>query len=252
MKKRLLFLLLASSLLANDSEIFKEKQQNRIKDIDINLPQNDKKNFNITNLENAKSESESINIKLNKDKANIDDIKSLIESKDFKKNLENTRKAIINDKDMIYQKMNVSNIENTSNRVIINKEEIISKPKYLDEPIIIFISSSMDKEMIKNYFRTFKKENQEVEFVLNGLLPNTGTKIMPTINYIKDLLGKDYIFNIDINPLKFQEYNIDKVPAIAYKNYVHIGAVAPTQALESIYNKDKIANESLKKLLDNL
>lgn len=254
MKKSLFFLLLATGLVyADDSLIFKQKQEEKIKDININIPDKNINNVNISSLNNIKKNSENITINLNNEKMNIDDVKEFVNSEKFKKNLENTRKAIVNDKDMIYKQMNITLDGKFNEKIVTNKKEkVIDIPQYLDEPIIIFISSSMDREQIRNYFRTFKKTNQDVQFVLNGLIPDSGTKIMPTINYVKDLLGNDYIFNVDINPLKFKEYKVERVPAIAYKKFIHIGAVSPIEALESIYNKDTINNKPLKTLLNNL
>lgn len=255
MKKSLFFLLLAGSNLvySDDSLIFKQKQEEKIKDININIPNKDIKDINISDLNNIKKNSENITINLNNEKVNIDDVKEFVNSDKFRTNLENTRKAIVNDKDLIYKQMNITLDGKINEKFVASKKEKVQDiPQYLDEPIIIFISSSMDKEQIRNYFRTFKKTNQDVQFILNGLIPDSGTKIMPTINYVKDLLGNDYIFNVDINPLKFKEYKVERVPAIAYKNFIHIGAVSPIEALESIYNKDTTNNKQLKTLLDNL
>ena len=254
MKKGLFFLLFAGVLVyADDSLIFEQKQEEKIKDININIPDKNTNNVNISSLNNIKKDSENVTINLNNEKMNIDDVKDFVNSEKFKKNLESTRKSIVNDKEMIYQQMNINLDGKINEKVVVNKnEKVNTTPKYLDEPIIIFISSSMDKELIRTYFRTFKKANQDVEFVINGLIPDSGTKIMPTINYVKDLLGNDYIFNVDINPLKFQEYKVDRVPAIAYKKFIHIGAVSPIEALETIYNKDTTNNKPLKTLLNNL
>ena len=253
MEKGLFFFLLAGVLFANDSLIFKQKQDEKIMDIDIKIPDRNNNNINISSLNNIKKDSEKLTINLNNEKMEIDDVKDFVNSEKFKKNLENTRKSIVNDKEMIYKEMNINLDENINKKVVINKnEKVNTTPKYLDEPIIIFISSSMDKELIKTYFRTFKKANQDVEFVINGLIPDSGTNIMPTINYMKDLLGNEYIFNVDINPLKFQEYKVNRVPAIAYKKFIHIGATSPIQAIETIYHKDTTNNKPLKTLLNNL
>ena len=256
MKKGLLFLLLAGVLLADESAIFKEKQQEKIKDININISEIKKSDINASSLNQKKIDAENLSesIELNKSSVNIDDVSELLKSKKFKDNLSNTRNAILNDKDMVYKDMDINLSKVKENSITLDKKQNTTQNTntILDEPIIIFISSSMDKALIKNYFKAFKKVNSEVTFVINGLLPNTGTKIMPTVNYIRDLLGDEYIFNVDIDPRKFKEYNIDRVPAVAYKKYVYIGAVSPIFALEEIIAKNPQENKSLQKILDTL
>lgn len=41
---------------------------------------------------------------------------------------------------------------------------------------------------------------------------------MPTVNYIRDLLGDEYIFNVDIDPRKFKEYNLIEFLRLLIKN----------------------------------
>lgn len=64
------------------------------------------------------------------------------------KNLESTRKSIVNDKEMIYQQMNINLDGKINEKAVINKnEKVNTTPKYLDEPIIIFISSSQKSKL---------------------------------------------------------------------------------------------------------
>ena len=109
MKKGLFFLLFAGVLVyADDSLIFKQKQEEKIKDININIPDKNTNNVNISSLNNIKKDSENVTINLNNEKMNIDDVKDFVNSEKFKKNLESTTKSIVNDKEMIYHQMNIN------------------------------------------------------------------------------------------------------------------------------------------------
>ena len=124
MKKGLFFLLLATGLVyADDSLIFKQKQEEKIKDININIPDKNTNNVNISSLNNLKKDSENITINLNNEKMNIDDVKDFVNSEKFKKNLESTRKSIVNDKEMIYQQMNINLDGKINEKAVINKNE---------------------------------------------------------------------------------------------------------------------------------
>lgn len=258
--KSVFFLLVAKSLLfGGGSEIFKEKLEQKTRDIKVELPSSSTNEFKIDELQKAKKKSEDIDITLNTQKADMSDVKKLIESDKFKTELNKTKTAIVNDDDMQYKKLSntVKEYELAEKKKLNIQKNDKPVKRFLDGDVItIFISSSMDKELIKNYFRAFKNVNTDVEFVLNGLLPNTGTKIMPTINYIKDLLKDEYNFNVMIDPRKFKEYNVDRVPAILYKNesdsYLYTGAVAPREALKEIYYKNTSKNKPLKKMLENM
>lgn len=265
MKTSLFFLLIASILFANESDDFKNKQLEKTKDVKIDISKkDDKSNLDIDVINNAKNRSGAISeqsFSFEKKETDLSDVKKFTEGKEFKQNLQLTRKSIINDDTMLYKKMEapVKEFERTANEGLknIKSNKAVPKKRFIEgEPLTIFISSSMDKELIKTYFRAFKNVNQDVEFVLNGVLPNTGAKIMPTINYIKELLGDEYSYSVTINPVKFKDNGIDKVPAILYNNekdiYIYTGAVAPSEALKEIYNKNTTENKTLKPLIDNL
>jgi len=258
--KIVFFLLAASGLLFGDnSELFKQKLEQKTKDIKIELPSNSSSNYKIEELQRAKVKSGDINITINTKETDMSDMKKLIESEEFKKELSKTETAIINDDDMQYKKLSKTIKEYDlaeKKKLNVQKNDKPVKRFLEGEVITIFISSSMDKELIKNYFRAFKNANSDVEFVLNGLLPNTGTKIMPTINYIKDLLKDEHSFSVVIDPRRFKEYDIDRVPTVLYKNendvYLYTGAVSPKEALREIYYKNSAKNKPLKKLIENM
>lgn len=107
-----------------------------------------------------------------------------------------------------------------------NNEDELGNPK-----LFIFISSSLPNETIENYMNFAKQHKDKVYLVLNGFIGNDISKIRPTVNFIskiscgltldeiqkkKDKNFKCDIARVDINPLLFKAFKVDKVPAIVY------------------------------------
>ena len=72
-----------------------------------------------------------------------------------------------------------------------------------DERILVFVSFSMPEASIKHLLESLK-EHPEVTLVLRGLIDDSMEK---TARYIADIKG---VF--EINPERFEEYNIQVVP----------------------------------------
>lgn len=92
--------------------------------------------------------------------------------------------------------------------------------EYSGKHFLVFISSSMPQEMIRNLMRVMGL-NDVTAFVLRGLIGNDVGKILPTQTWIKSFLcpeDKDGCFSVpaDVNPVLFDRLKIQKVPAIAY------------------------------------
>jgi len=134
-----------------------------------------------------------------------------------------------------------------------NKE----KSFYQKSNLFLFLSSSMPEKTIRNYIELFDG-NPYAEFVIRGTITNN-SKIMPTLKWVNYLLcgtrkiketekGTCKDVNIDINPTLFEQFSIEKVPALVYvpnpekimreslkekeiKHYVFYGDVSPQYAL---------------------
>jgi len=103
-----------------------------------------------------------------------------------------------------------------------------------DERVYIFISSSMPKRTLRNYTRDVAKLNDpNVKLVMRGLVG--GMKyIKPTLRFVGSLLVRDegcdpqktkcerFGAGVEIDPLLFRRYGIDRVPAIVFARKVSI------------------------------
>ena len=93
--------------------------------------------------------------------------------------------------------------------------------------IFLMISSSVPFKTLRRYVLTIADDNLPVQMILRGLLPGSdhGKYFMPTIKYIKSLIkykGKSgyYDMHIDIDPLVFAKFNVQRVPVLIYvRNY---------------------------------
>lgn len=103
-----------------------------------------------------------------------------------------------------------------------------------DERIYIFISSSMPRRTLRNYVRDAARlDDPNVKLVLRGLVG--GMKyIKPTMRFFGSLLVKDedcdpargkcemYGSALEVDPLLFRRYGIDRVPAIVFARRVNV------------------------------
>tara|TARA_B100001063_G_scaffold241464_1_gene268384 strand:- start:4163 stop:5005 length:843 start_codon:yes stop_codon:yes gene_type:complete len=153
-----------------------------------------------------------------------EEINGLIKSSEYKKKVTDYKDYILKDKGLNFQE-----------KMGDYSKEIKKSPKKAyrnnflasDERVIVAISESIPKEVIKNYFKSLGENYDDVLFVLNGFIGNNPKKIMPTLKYVNDLLSKDkkdvkdkFLFRVDVNPKIFSKYNLTEVPAIIFiKNY---------------------------------
>lgn len=163
------------------------------------------------------------------------EVSDFTKSNQFQKELIANEKYILYDKSIDWSKY--TGKYNNQTKEIMEQLEMTNSPllssnKFLDpnEKIFIVISSSLEKETIRNYFKLLESVNTDVTFILRGVI-GTPKKIIPTIEYINDLLVKNknenpeeesnrYSFNIEINPKITQRFGIKKVPAVLFiKNY---------------------------------
>lgn len=163
------------------------------------------------------------------------DVSDFVRTDKFQKGVTENEKYILYDKSIDWNKY--AGKYNSQTKEIMEQLEatnspLLSKNKFLNanEKIFIVISSSLKKETIRNYFKMLENVNTDVTFILRGVI-GTPKKIMPTINYINDLLVKDpskdpsdmtnrYSFNIEINPKVTRRFSVKKVPAVLFiKNY---------------------------------
>lgn len=95
-----------------------------------------------------------------------------------------------------------------------------------NERIYVFISSSVPRSTLMSYIRDLDHlKEPNVIVCLRGFIGGM-KKVRPTLDFISDLVKKDpschsdrceyYQANIDIDPLAFRYFNINRVPAVAY------------------------------------
>ena len=94
-----------------------------------------------------------------------------------------------------------------------------------NEHIYIFISSSMPTSTIRNYVQDVARLNDpNVVFVMRGFI-NGMKKIKPTMDFVRNIIQKQpgctgkcdvYNVSVQINPILYSRYNVDRVPAILY------------------------------------
>jgi len=208
-------------------ELRKNSKDFNLNDIKTNIEMH-KKDFNkkygaIKNVKNKKAEEEAKKLS------------DYAKSNKFQKGVKKTEKYILYDKSINWSKY--TGKYNKQTKEIMEQLEktnnpLLSNNKFLEpnEKLFIIISSSLEKETIRNYFKILKNVNTDVTFVLRGLI-GTPKKIRPTLNYINDLLTKDknkdsanganrYLFSVEINPKITRRFNIKEVPAVLFiKNY---------------------------------
>ncbi|MRR35400.1 conjugal transfer protein TrbC [bacterium] len=113
-----------------------------------------------------------------------------------------------------------------------------------DERVYIFISSSMPKRTLRNYVRDVAKlGDPNVKLVMRGLVG--GMKYLkPTLRFVGSLLVKDeecdpqkrkcerFGAGVEIDPLLFRRYGIDRVPAIVFARKVNVVDPQMSEGLE--------------------
>ena len=105
------------------------------------------------------------------------DINNEVKSIEFQKKVEANKDYIFKDKDLNFD-AKMGNYK----KEIKDPKEVNYKNKFLNgnERLIIAISSSIPDEVIKNYFKSFGDNYEDVLFVMNGFIGNDPKKIMQT------------------------------------------------------------------------
>jgi len=164
-----------------------------------------------------------------------EEVSTFVRTEKFQKGVSANEKYILYDKSIDWSKYTGKYSEQT--KEVIDQLEntnspLLSKNQFLNsnEKLFIVISSSIPKETIANYFKMLEKVNLDVTFIMRGVI-GTPQKIMPTINYINDLLVKNpsedpskqenrYQYNVEINPKITRRFDVKQVPAVLFiKNY---------------------------------
>jgi type-F conjugative transfer system pilin assembly protein TrbC len=196
-------------------------------------------------------------------------------SKAFQEEVLENEEYLLYDKKINWQQ-HLGKHKNRSNKIIQTLKEkgsvsaSLSSNQYLDhdEKIFVVISSSIPKHIIQNYFEILQSVNTDVTFVLRGTIGGV-KKIMPTLNWIKDLLkkqdGTHYEHNVIIDPRVASKYQVERVPAVLYikdydssytkevydeEYYIYYGAIDVDYALEKI-NID-VKSRGLDQLIKNI
>lgn len=205
-------------------------------------------------------------------------------SKEFKELVNKNTEYILSDKGFDFAKYAGQYSQRTQamineleqNKQLLNNNEFLNP----NEKIFIIISSSLKDETIKNYFKDFQNVQNDINFVLRGLVGNDLRYMKPTQEYMRNLMIKNpkgnlqdssnyYSYKIEINPKITRKFKILKVPALLYiKNYnpivqdykefvdkldenedyiVAYGEVKALYALEQINKKAK--SDGLKRLI---
>jgi type-F conjugative transfer system pilin assembly protein TrbC len=113
-----------------------------------------------------------------------------------------------------------------------------------DERVYIFISSSVPKQTLRNYVRDVARLNDpNVKLVMRGMVG--GMKyIKPTLRFIDGLMVRDagcdpkkrkcerFGAGVEIDPLVFRRYGIDRVPAIVFARKVNVLDPQMSEGLE--------------------
>jgi type-F conjugative transfer system pilin assembly protein TrbC len=107
-----------------------------------------------------------------------------------------------------------------------------------DESLLIFVSSSMPEEVIRNYLADCSFVFGRVYFVLRGGI-NGLTRLKPTVSWVANLLKKNplcdflkeicemYEVEFLIDPFLFKKYEIQAVPVVVYQKKNGIAVISP-------------------------
>lgn len=110
----------------------------------------------------------------------------------------------------------------------INNTSLIAK----SDRLYIFISSSVPRETLMAYIRDMDHlKEPNIILCLRGFVGGM-RKVRPTLDFISSLVKKDpscksdrcefYRANIDIDPLAFRYFDINRVPAVAFAENVNM------------------------------
>ena len=113
------------------------------------------------------------------------------------------------------------------------------------ERIYVFLSSSIPTETLRRYTSAAGAlGDPNVRFVMRGFIGGAG-QVKPTLGFVKDLLLEDpgcnplkttcrtYNTAVMIDPMLFEHYHIDRVPAFVYATVGGLKDPAKSEGLES-------------------
>lgn len=155
----------------------------------------------------------------------IDFTKQTMKNSDMENNIKQLQQNIINDSSWSFAgKKYLQDILSYQEKNIQNN---IPKKEFLKEKEMIYvvISESIPENTLLNYFIDLNGYVKEVQFVLQGIIGNDIKKMMPTMNFFKNLMenanpNKNIYYEISINPKIIKALNIKQVPAIIFlENY---------------------------------
>ena len=189
--------------------------------------------MSLSGINEALKRAENIQIELpeNNNKEALDAAKKAaeyVESEEFKLRLNVERKRI--------------------KQILLSDEDLKrEQPDLLpSDRIYIFISSSMPEETLKAYIRDIDHLNEaNITMVLRGFVDGA-KKIKPTLEFIENLVTKSkdcdisdsrcksYRANIDIDPMAFRYFNVEKVPAVIFAE--NISLLYPDKSIGEIDN----------------
>lgn len=126
-----------------------------------------------------------------------------------------------------------------------------------DERLYVLISESVPIETVRTYVRDLHLLNDDnITIVMRGFI-HSGTRIKPTMDYIKSLIAKDqgckitnthncetYRANVNVDPLVFRKFGVQEVPAFVYVR----GAIMQDDEL-SIGNGENLHPDATWKIL---
>lgn len=215
----LMMILVLIKLVANEEEIFLEKHSKQIdkykqessmnQEIDIK-----QFNFNISVNDTIRNEAKKDVINIKKDES-IEKLaekdSKVITTKEFKTKLQDAKEHLLYDK-----KLNWSEQALIAKNHIQNSTDSDNFYSNSSETIYIILSSSMPRQTILNYLESTKYIQNNVVFVLHGAIGGI-QKILPTLNWIKELLWDKYLnAKFIIDPKLTKHFNINQVPALIY------------------------------------
>lgn len=143
--------------------------------------------------------------------------------------------------------LDIMNLPNKNTLLQQNNDTCIDPEILGDYRVFIFISSSVPKNTLKNYMKDTLKFN-DVLLVLNGVI-GSADYLKPTQDFItnlacdkelKDLKQSDEcsISRVDINPLLFRLFKIDKVPAIVFSKVSYHRLMLASNGAETLSDGD--------------
>ncbi|WON75531.1 type-F conjugative transfer system pilin assembly protein TrbC [Serratia sp. UGAL515B_01] len=102
--------------------------------------------------------------------------------------------------------------------------------------IAYFLSTSIPEKQLAIFIKSAEEKNIPVYF--RGLI---GDDMRKTARYIQYMIGKYHISGIQIDPVRYEQFSVEKVPALVKRCGTHFdiiyGNVSIKQSLEMIEKK---------------